>query len=675
MSLYFPAWFCWIIPFVGAPLIFLAEKINNKLRDGLAVSLPFLSMLMCLMLLPNLLTQNYFEEEFVWVSIPNLKPITIGVLVDPLSIIIANVVAFISFLIMVYSIKYMHDEEGVARYWFMMNLFIGGMLLLVLANNFIFFLAGWKTVGLCSYALIGHYYRDEPKDWIGGPPPTPYQTPSQCGLKAWIMTSVGDIFLLAGLILLYLYSGTVNFTELFQTQNLWMPTLTATPGMFTLISILLLCGPLGKSAQFPLHEWLPEAMAGPAPVSALIHAATMVKAGVYMVARFLPVFFYGYWVGGFNEALTFFILAAYIGGFTAFLTGTQAMVSLELKKALAYSTMSQIGYMMLGLGIAGLNPKALILGYVAGIFHLISHALFKASLFLCSGTVIHECKSIYMADMGGIKKEMPITWFLMWISALSLAGFPFLSGFWSKDAVLVSCLTAQNYWLFMLALGTAALTSFYSIRFMGLTFHGDKSNHLAKLEKEGEKPKETSPLMWIPYGILTAITILVGVTGPFFESFIHHIFESFLHETLHLPINGFNSEPTTHLLVPLASIGVFLLGGIPAYLLYIKRQISPEKILTSYSFLSKIKTFLWNRWYIDPLYNLVFVKTILKLRPYVERFIEHPMDVAYNVGVPKLMSYLYFKIRKFQTGILPYNMLYILLFIIATIISLLVVWS
>ena len=674
MELTASAWLCWISPLAGAPIILLADKISRWLRDGLAVGFPFLSLIASLLLLPNLFNGVYFEEEIAWFSILGFRPISVGVLVDPLSIVMVNVVTFISFLIMVYSLKYMEHEQGVARYWFFMNLFIGGMVLLVMSNNFIFFLVGWKIVGLCSYTLIGHYYRDEQRHWIGGPPPTPRYPPSYCGLKAWIVTNIGDTLLLAGLILLYVYAGTANFTELFKFSSQWMPEVASKPGMLTLIGILLLCGPLGKSAQFPLHEWLPEAMAGPAPVSALIHAATMVKAGVYMIARFLPIFYYGYWVGGFDEALSFFLLAAYIGAFTAFLTGTQAMVSLELKKALAYSTMSQIGYMMLSLGIAGLNPKALVYGYLAGLFHLISHALFKAALFLGSGTMIHGCKSIYMSDMGGLKRHMPITWFLMWVASLSLAGFPLLSGFWSKDAILISCLLAENYWLFTFALGTAAVTAFYSIRFMGLSFHGEKSSHLAKLEERGERPREASPIMWIPYAIMVGLTILLGILGPNFEGLLHEVFKGFFYGEPPLPTNGVLSPIPLQVYVTSASIGIFLCGAIPAYMLYVTRKASPEKILSRYPVLKPLRSFFWDRWRIDSFYNMIFVERMLRLRPFIGEVAERVMDVAFNLKIPMLMEFSYLKTRRLQIGILSYYAFYVTLFMAILIISLLAVW-
>ena len=239
--------------------------------------------------------------------------------------------------------------------------------------------------------------------------------------------------------------------------------------MLILIILLILVGPLAKSAQFPFHEWLPDAMSGPTTVSALIHAATMVKAGVYLVARILPIFFFAYWQANYPEALTFFILTAAIGCFTAFLAGTQAMVSLELKKALAYSTMSQIGYMMLGLGVAGLSSNVLIGGYTAGLYHLLSTGIHKAALFLCAGVIIKTSGSIYMSKIHLSREKIDFTWLFMWIIAFSLIGIPPFTGYWSKDEVLLSCWQSGQYILYAIAWVTIAIKSFYTIRFMGLT--------------------------------------------------------------------------------------------------------------------------------------------------------------------------------------------------------------
>ncbi|MCG8335493.1 MAG: NADH-quinone oxidoreductase subunit L, partial [Proteobacteria bacterium] len=432
------AWICIFSPFMGAALTPVLAMIHPKLRDLGAVFFSFLAALSALSLLPALFHPADLPLEYAIPWLEDPINISFGILIDPLSIILANVVAVISFFIMVYCIGYMKGDDAITRFWMWMNAFIGSMLLLVLANNLLFIFIGWKLVGVCSYGLIGFYYKDEKKYWIGGPAPAKFVTPSQAGIKALVMTGVGDLLMLGGILIIFFYSGTLNLQELYGTSAEWIPQLAQSPGMVILVTLLILAGPIGKSAQFPLHEWLPEAMAGPGPVSALIHAATMVKSGVYLVARFIPIFYYGYWVAGCHEASYFFLITAWIGAITAFLAATQGMVSKELKKALAYSTVSQIGYMMLGLGVAGLSPIILVGGYTAGIFHLVSHALFKACLFLCAGTIIHAAHSIYMHDMGAMRKYAPFTWLFMMIAALSLIGLPPFPGFWSKDAVLLA---------------------------------------------------------------------------------------------------------------------------------------------------------------------------------------------------------------------------------------------
>ena len=414
---------------------------------------------------------------------------------------LANVVAVISFIIMVYCLGYMRGDPARTRFWMWMNCFIGSMLLLVLSSDLLFVFVGWKLVGVCSYGLIGFYYQDQRKYWIGGPPPDPFVKPSEACVKALVVTGLGDMLMLGGLLLVYLYAGTLNFRELYATAPIWLAAMSASPGMVILVTLLLLAGPLGKSAQFPFHEWLPEAMAGPGPVSALIHAATMVKSGVYLIARLVPLFYYGYWVAGIGEAGWFFHLTAWIGAFTAFLAATQGLVALELKKVLAYSTVSQIGYMLLGLGVAGLAPGLLAGGYTAGVFHLVSHALFKACLFLCAGTVIHAVHSFYLTDMGGTRPALPLTWAFMLVAALSLMGVPPLPGFWSKDAVLLATLDASLP-LFGLALLTAAITAGYTVRFFALVFHGPASPHLSGAAHAGDPMDDGAMPMRLAAGAL-----------------------------------------------------------------------------------------------------------------------------------------------------------------------------
>ena len=652
-------WLCWILPTIGGALALLFDRINRTLRDLTATTLALMGWIMAILMLPDLFAIRMMDKRVFWITLPGGASVGMGMLVDPLSVILANVVAFLGFITLVYSIKYMEDEPGQGRFWFFMSIFIGSMLLLVLADNLILFFIGWKIVGLCSYFLIGHYYSDERKYWIGGPEPHEFQRPSRCGLKALLVTTFGDVSLLAGIIILYVYSGTFNFIDLYRTAGIWFRSMAANPGTIMLLSILMLGGPISKSAQFPLHEWLPEAMAGPTPVSALIHAATMVKAGVYFAARILPLFFYAYWMLNYSEASVFFTLTAAIGAFTAFLAGTQAMVSLELKKALAYSTMSQISYMMLALGVSGLNADTLALGVSAGIFHLISHGIFKAALFLCAGVLIHVSSSIYMHGMGIDRRNMPLTWLFMWIASLSLIGVPPLSGFWSKDEILVSCLESGQPLIFTVALITVAITSFYTTRMMGMTFHsGERHSENKRLE--------ASLLMLIPYGLLAALTVILGLMGPWIGNFLKGTFHRYYTEYYGLAFSDTVSRgihgDVMSIIIPAVSILMIAVGFVPAHKLYVSRRLKPEEILRRHVFLHKLHGFLWNRWYIDPFYNRVFVRGMLRLRRPIVKFVENPIDFTLNIGVPTFFIFASRWLRRVQTGMLSMNMLYLLTF-------------
>ncbi|MEM4216961.1 MAG: NADH-quinone oxidoreductase subunit L [Candidatus Methanomethylicaceae archaeon] len=669
----FAPWLCWALPTIGSVIHFVLPKGLGRARYAAVVLFSFVSWVMALLMLSSIPTHGYEELGGFWFSLPEGASVGIGILLDSLSIILANLVAFLSFLILVYSFKYMEGEPGENRYWFFMSLFIGGMLMLILANNFIFFFIGWKIVGLCSFGLIGHYYTDDRKYWIGGPPPHPFQKPSRCGLKALLVTTFGDVALLGGIIIIYLYSGTFNYVELYETAGVWLSKMSETPGILTITTLLLLAGPFAKSAQFPFHEWLPEAMAGPTPVSALIHAATMVKAGVYFVARVLPIFYFAAWVAtpAIQEALVFFVVVAAVGGFTAFLAGTQAMVALELKKALAYSTMSVIGYMMLSLGVAGMSPAALVEGFTSGIFHLINHGIFKAALFLCAGVLIHASHSIYITDMNFSSKEMKFTWAFMWIASLALIGVPPLSGFWSKDGILLSCLESGQFALFLLAALTVAVTSFYTIRFMGIMFHKGHSVEKA----HGDHKGEPSVLMLLPYGILAVLTVGIGLIGPWVKESIQELFKEQFY-ALHM----ISAEHSVHAsvspiaeAVPIAvSLAMIAVGALPAYRAYISHKLDVSRILKRYEILRGLHVFLWNRWYIDAFFNKVFVNSVLASREPTAKYIEGGIDLALNVGIPRIFSGINNNIRKLQTGILSVNMLYILGFMLILIIAFLV---
>lgn len=657
---YAGAWLCWIIPMVGAALTPAFAKLGPRVRDCAAVLSSFLAALFASFMIPLLWKGLRFFEtsplRLPW--IPMLK-VDVGVIVDPLSIIMANVVAWISFLIMVYSLKYMHGEPGLTRYWFFMNFFIGSMLLLVMADNLLLMFFGWEGVGICSYALIGFWYRDAEEDWLKcwvGEGDEAYP-PSHAGMKAFITTRIGDVCLLASIFIIYAYAGTLSYSGLLNKVDEWTKALSGA-GLLLPAAILFFMGPVGKSAQFPLHEWLPDAMAGPTTVSALIHAATMVKAGVYLIARALPIFWLAY-IGGASELSAFFTLIAWIGAFTAFLAATQAMVSREIKKVLAYSTVSQIGYMFLALGAGGLMVGGIVEGLTAGMFHLMSHALFKAALFLVAGAVIHAVESRFMYHMGALKRYMPISYVMMLLAAFSLAGVPFFSGFWSKEAVLSIAWEAHLVGPFVLAVITAALTAFYTFRMIGLTFHGEKSHRIAELEAEGHKIKEASPIMYVPYAILAIASLCIGLVGWMFEEQLKGVFEKSFHEIASVTASHASAE-STMLIMPL-SLLMLVAGAVPAYFLYVSRRYDPSAILARSPLLRSLHTFFFKRWYINRFYYKVFVYPLIAASRGLYRWAELRGFERGISGFASSVAGFSQRFRRLQTGFLNYNIIGILI--------------
>jgi NADH-quinone oxidoreductase subunit L len=706
----------WMLPMIGAILMPLFGRINHKLRDYGAVIFAFSAVLAAGSMIPYLFSGHTPGDIklITWLTLPNGTLLDFGVLVDPLSIIICNVVAFISFLIVVYSTSYMHGDPGLDRYWFLFLYFIGSMLLLVLADNLIMTMIGWEGVGICSYGLIGYYYRDPKERWLGGPPPTKMFPPSHAGMKAFVVTGIGDVFILGAIFILYHYAGTFNYVDLIHHSEEWLSHMAHVPGLVALFGILLLGGPIGKSAQFPLHEWLPEAMAGPTSVSALIHAATMVKAGVYLVARMSPIFYVGTWALHLKEAQIYFIAIALVGAFTCFLAASQAIVSVELKKILAYSTISQIGYMMLGLGLSGFTEDAYIPGLTAGIYHLASHAMFKAALFLGAGSVIHAVETIYTFNMGGLKKHMPKTYWLMVLATLSLSGVPIFSGFWSKDAVFLAALVAGTpLALILLAVGviSAAMTFAYSIRYISNTFLHEESEFIHELEHHGHHVHEAPSVMWVPIAILVVLFCVTGVFGfaglfneglnpeIFIEHQMHHTVELLLpHEIaehLHVPHIG----SSTKLIGAGLSALALTLGGFLGYNFYWTRNWSSWDWVQTNNLRKSIHKFLWNRWYMNAFYYAVFVDGILKLKQVIydgfEAKVLVPLsdvvakgsqsvsNILYSVleegaifgivnrGVPTFVIAVYHHAKKTQTGLLSMNLVYVVLLLLAILFGLL----
>ena len=617
-------WLIFILPYVGA-LVTVSLRKFGRLGDYVAAGFALLSAIFAFtMLVPVLqgqpLTVNSvgpLTTSVPWISGLGL---TVGVLTDAYTAILTNIVAWVSFLIVFYSLEYMKEDGGHNRYFFFIALFIGSMQLIVLSDNLLSLFVGWEMVGLCSYALIGHYWKDETKDWVGTPGEKALgeeqaYSPSQAGMKAFVMTRIGDVAMLAGILILFYYSGTFNYYQLAADRNSWFQGLYGS-GLLVPVALLIFGGAVGKSAQFPLHEWLPDAMAGPAPVSALIHAATMVKAGVVLVARIAPIFYFialSSSASGIGAVQPFFLTVAWIGAFTAFLAASQALVGFELKKILAYSTVSQIGYMMLAVGVAGLSTN-FSLGLSAALYQLMSHAIFKACLFLAAGALIHAADSKYISDMGGMRNKMKLTFAAVLIAVASLSGIPPFSGFWSKDAVLGAAWGAGQYALFAVGALTAGLTAFYSFRMLGIVFYGDRSQRLTEVEAQGHQIHEPSPVMWVPYSILAALSVIIGLTAlagvvvpslnidaslqSAAQSYITALFPS---AVLASPSGTIEAAPAG------LTLAIVIVGLLVASFIYLLRRVPPSRFVGQTGFMHGLYNFLEKRWYINAVYYRVFV--------------------------------------------------------------------
>ena len=588
--------------------------------------------------------------SFTWIDIGGGKlTIPMGFYVDHLTAIMFLMVSFVAFLIHVYSIGYMDEElhnpvrDPLAvpagqpplerkgrfpRFFTYMSLFCFSMLGLVLADNVLFVFVFWELVGLCSYLLIGFYYERD--------------SASTAANKAFITNRIGDAGMIIGMMIILTSLGTFNIQDIGHTirdaqgeivridktssQHLyfrsttqeWLPEgategtdAAVRPGevmlhdpetgeplgdtmpyaLLVAAGIAVFTGCVGKSAQFPLHVWLPDAMEGPTPVSALIHAATMVAAGVYFVGRFYALFAY--------ETL---LVIAYVGGITLFMAGTIALVMTDIKRVLAYSTVSQLGYMMLGLGVGG---------WAAGLFHLLTHAFFKALLFLCSGSVIHGSGTQEMPQMGGLWRKMPITCGTMFVGVLAISGIPWFSGYFSKDAIIAQSLFfwdthSQHALLFFLPVIGAAITAFYMFRLFFMTFTGKpRDQHVH------EHAHESPAVMWLPLVILAVFSVVVGwplVTGaPLLETMLNY----------GPPIPVEHPPADLHTLAGGIALGVVVIGIFLAVLFYSVRLLNPADLPRQFP---RLYRFLANKWYFDELYHAVLIRPALSLAQYCRRF-------------------------------------------------------
>jgi NADH-quinone oxidoreductase subunit L len=497
----------------------------------------------------------------------------VGLQLDPLSAVMILVVTGVGFLIHVYSIGYMHSEQGYGRYFAYLNLFTFAMLTLVLADNFLLMFVGWEGVGLCSYLLIGYWY-EKP-------------SAANAGRKAFVVNRIGDFGFLLAMMLLFTQFGTLRFDVIFHQAPL---VLAFGGGMATAITLLLFLGATGKSAQVPLYIWLPDAMEGPTPVSALIHAATMVTAGVYMVARCHVLFLL---------APVSLAVVAVIGAVTALFAASIGLVQNDIKRVLAYSTVSQLGYMFLGCGVGA---------FAAGIFHLMTHAFFKALLFLGSGSVIHALNGEQdIRKMGGIAKKIPVTHATFLIGALAIAGFPGLAGFFSKDEILWKAFSSSQgsnlLWLFGAL--AALFTAFYMFRLLFLVFHGK-----SRVEHESELHlHESPPTMLFALVVLAILSIFGGYVGVPKILGGHNLFESFLEPAftryfvLESATEGLHSLSLEWTLL-LASVAIALLGIFLAWVLYLKRAQIPATLTAR---LPGIYNLILNKYYVDEVYGALFV--------------------------------------------------------------------
>ncbi len=625
---------------IGLMTLFFAHKNQGApkgLVSAIAVAGPLASFLVSCVLFFQLralpeaeraLTQNVFP----WIHVGPLK-LDAAFLLDPLSAMMILMVTGIGTLIHLYSIGYMSHDRGFSRYFSYLNLFMFSMLILVLGSSLPLMFVGWEGVGLCSYLLIGFWFTDIAK--------------ANAGNKAFIANRVGDFGFLLGMFFIFFFlmnhgTATLDFAGMKEQAAVF------TPYAATAAALLLFVGAMGKSAQFPLHVWLADAMAGPTPVSALIHAATMVTAGVYMVARMGFLFAISPSAG---------LVVASVGAFTALFAAFIAIAQSDIKKVLAYSTVSQLGYMFIGVGL-GVYFENIVAGagaavLAAGMFHVFTHAFFKALLFLGSGSVIHACHEEQdIWKMGGLKSKLPITWATMGIATLAIAGIPPLAGFFSKEAILTNAFIAGHYqtWLlgiYAIGLFTSGLTAFYMFRMFFLTFHGKpRDQHIH------DHAHESPAVMTFPLLALALGTVVVGFLNvPKVLSFGFlptDLFATWLAPALEMGHHGeahlHHPSTSTDFLLMAAAIGIALVGIGFAYARYAKATPATEPTKTLWW------EILWEKFYVDEMIQAIVIEPLLKLSRFLRKSVdEEGLDYLVN-NTPKAYAGLSNAVRVIQTG-------------------------
>ncbi len=642
-TLYQYAWLIAALPLIGATLVGIGlisfSNFTNNLRRFVAffiISLMGISMAFSFALLwSQWQGAPVYTQNLDWASAGTFH-LQMGYVIDHITALMLVIVTTVAFLVMVYTDGYMSHDPGYVRFYAYLSLFSSSMLGLVISPNLVQVYIFWELVGMCSYLLIGFWFDRK--------------AAADACQKAFVTNRVGDFGLLLGILGLYWATNTFDFQLMGDRLQSFVESGLLSTGMAALFAVLVFMGPVAKSAQFPLHVWLPDAMEGPTPISALIHAATMVAAGVFLIARMYPVF---------EHIPLAMNVIAWTGGITAFLGATIALTQNDIKKGLAYSTMSQLGYMVMAMGLGA---------YSAGLFHLMTHAYFKAMLFLCSGSVIHGMEAVVghnpvlaqdMRLMGGLKKYMPITSTTFLIGTLAICGIPPFAGFWSKDEILGSAFAA-NPTLWVVGWLTAGMTAFYMFRMYFRTFEGEfRGNDVAiqnqllgkvavnfgpgamdprELEHNdhdhdhSHEPHESPLSMTFPLMMLAIPSVLIGLVGTPFNNY----FEAFIHAPGEVLNHAEEFNLTEFLLMAGSSVGVGLIGISLAVLMYVSKKIDPDAIAAKFPALYQLSL---NKWYIDNVYNNVFVMGSRRLARQVMEVDFRIVDGAVNLtGLVTLLS-------------------------------------
>ena len=626
------------LPLLGSIIGYFGKSLGDKFSVLITSLFISISAILSIIVFYNGTVNNIYGNYkiFEWINSGKFI-VNWSINVDPLSSVMLVVVTLISSLVHIYSIGYMKNDPHKPRFMSYLSLFTFAMLTLIVSDNFLQLFFGWEGVGLSSYLLIGYWYKKN--------------SANNAAIKAFLVNRVGDFGLAIGIFLIFFHLGTINYQEVFRLipefSNTNVNFLGLEINLITLICLFLFMGAMGKSAQFFLHTWLPDAMEGPTPVSALIHAATMVTAGVFLVVRCSPIFEFS------QIALN---TVAIIGMITAVFAASVALVQNDIKRIIAYSTCSQLGYMFFAAGVGA---------YHVAIFHLFTHAFFKALLFLGSGSVIHAFNDEQdIREMGGVWKKLPYTWILMLIGTLALTGFPFLSGFYSKDAIIEFAYLKHSivgYSATSVGIITAFLTAIYSWRLLFLTFHGKYNNKKISLEKTHESPI----IMLIPLIILGIGAVLSGIL--FKDFFIGKDSTSFWQDSIFF-INELSHEHLPLWLLLITPIIVTI--AIPvSYYYFINNPKILENFKSSYN---RIYNFLLNKWYFDEIYEFIFVKSLKKLGDlFWKKGDEKTIDRFGPDGISKVVKYISNKAIKFQTGFI-YDYAFVMLIGLSALITYLI---